>query len=313
MWVLASVAADVGGNLGERQRAVDGVGGGVGEGKISAGDVDKVAVEPGGDVVAELRFAAFPPDFAMDQVVHNFSSARAGPDANAARKIPFRTPDAVMPNIDGVRVPELDAAISATNDAVVSDCPGRNIGERFAGNVGGGLAGIAEGNATVAIDDEVALDDDVFGPDPNENGGAGATVSTFDIAKNIVAESPVLERHHVDARDVIAAEKPVLGWDFCIFEIAETHRTVDGLHLRVLVGGTFDGADADIAETAVVNVDIARGTFGFDLDAVGAGFGKSEIGDSDLFAVSNVKEIAAVGFPARAEQCDLGGIPRPAP
>ena len=215
-----------------------------------------------------------------------------------------------MEELDVVDVPEFDAAIGAAGNHVVLDDGVVDVGEFFAGFVGGRCAGVAEGDAAVAIENPVALDEEVLGADPDEYRGATAAVAAFYVSKGVVAENPFIEGHHVDGGDVVAVEEPIGGRNFVVFEIAEAHGAADGVDVWIVAGGAFDGADADVAEAAVEDVDVARGVFGFDFDAVGTGFGEGEGSDGDVRAIGDVDDVVAIvaGFPTFALECDGGWI-----
>ena len=102
-------------------------------------------------------------------------------------------------------MPEFDPAIRPADDEVVANDSVGDIDEPLPGGAGRGLAGIAEGHAPVAIDNQISFDHDLPGAHPDEDRGAPTAVVSFDVPETIVADGPVLEGHHVDGGDVIAA------------------------------------------------------------------------------------------------------------
>src|ERR1051325_6238788 len=106
----------------------------------------------------------------MHQIIHAVRVRRAFADTNAARPVSFRAPDGVVENFDAVRIPKLDAAVCAAGDEVVADDSIGDVARQFAFGVGGGLAGIAEAHAAVAIHDQVSFHDNILRTHPDENG-----------------------------------------------------------------------------------------------------------------------------------------------
>ena len=117
-----------------------------------------------------------------------------------------------MQDLDLVCVPQFDATVWPTNNHVVADCALGDVGRWLASRIGGGLTGIAKGDAAITADDEIPLHRNPPGAHPNEDGGASTSAAASDIAEKVSAEGPVLKRHHVDGRNVVTpqtAKRPV--------------------------------------------------------------------------------------------------------
>ena len=250
-------------------------------------------VQLAGEVGAQVCFAALEQDFTMHQVVHDLRVRRPGADADAAAPIPLRSPDGVVLDLDAIGVPQLDPAVRPTGDHVVTDDAVGDVDQPFAGEIGGGLAGIAEGHTPVAVHDEIALHYHPPRAHPNEDGRAPAAVSPSDVPEDVITESPVFERHHVNGGNVVAAEEPVGGWDLGVLERAVSDRALHRANIRVLSRRAFDRPHADIPEPAIVNVDVFRGILGFDFDPVGTAVREREVGDGDALAAANVENVVA--------------------
>src|SRR2546426_12580215 len=83
-----------------------------------------------------------------------------------------------------------------------------------------------------------------------------ATVAPFNIPEKIVAEGPVLQRHHVNGRNIVAAEQPVSRRHLVVVELAIADRALHRADIRILSSRTLDRTHANVPETAVVNVDV---------------------------------------------------------
>src|SRR5208337_1199279 len=77
----------------------------------------------------------------------------------------------------------------------------------------GGLERVAQADAAVAVDHDVALDDAVAAVVPEEDRPAGAASAAPDSDEDIVGNRPPGRVHHVDPADVVATERPRrVGW-----------------------------------------------------------------------------------------------------
>jgi len=63
---------------------------------------------------------------------------------------------------------------------------------------------VAQLEADVAIDDDVALDDAALGVEPQEHGAEALARSALNPDEHVVTDDPVLGVHHVDCGDVVA-------------------------------------------------------------------------------------------------------------
>src|SRR5687768_9572753 len=89
----ARMLADVVFDFGQREGAIDGVGGGWREGQIAGRRIGEVTLEAASEVVAQFGLAAFHADFAVDEIVCDVGLSRAAADANAAVPIALRPPN----------------------------------------------------------------------------------------------------------------------------------------------------------------------------------------------------------------------------
>ena len=112
------------------------------------------------------------------------------------------------------------------DSACASSLASANIDEPLSGAIGCGLTGIAEGHTPIAVEDPIAFHHNPSGSHPDEDRGTTSTVATLDIPKDIVAEGPVFQGHHVDGSDVIASEQPLRRRDFGVLEAAESDGAV---------------------------------------------------------------------------------------
>src|SRR5690349_11700726 len=113
------------------------------------------------------------------------------------------------------------------------------------------------------MEDPVALHHDPPGADPDEDGGAAAAVVALDVHERVVADGPVLQRHHVDRGDVVPAELPVAGRDLVVLEVAVADRAPRGDGPSR--GGALQAARADVQESTIINSNILRRMFRLDL------------------------------------------------
>src|SRR5205823_5725425 len=228
----------------------------------------KIAFQPASQVVTELRLATVKLNLTVHQIVHDLRVCGPGSNTDPSFPVPFRPPDGVVENLDSIGVPKLDPAIRPAGDKVVADHAVGDVGEAFTRAIRRGLAGIAVGHAPVTVDDEISFHHDVPGAHPDEDGRARAAVASFDVPENVVADGPVLQRHHVNGADVVSAEQPVGGRNPGVLENAIANRALHRARVRILSRRTLDRAHANVAEAAVVNVNALRRVLGFDLDPV---------------------------------------------
>src|ERR1035437_479780 len=165
-----------------------------------------------------LSFPTLGLNGAMHQIIYDLRVAGSGPDADASIPIPFRPPNRVVEGFDPVRIPEFDPTVRTTDNDVVANDALRYVDERFAGNIGRGLARVAKRDSAVTVHDQVPLHDHLAGADPNKDGGPPAPVAALDIPEHVLAKGPVFQSHHVDGPDVVATEQPVGGRYLRVFE-----------------------------------------------------------------------------------------------
>src|SRR6185503_6035115 len=92
-------------DLRQRRTAVNGIRRRRDQRQVTRGRIDEVAVEARREIVVQFGFAAFEPNFAVDEIVGDIGLRCAGADANAATPVAFRPPDAVVINLDAAGVP----------------------------------------------------------------------------------------------------------------------------------------------------------------------------------------------------------------
>src|SRR6185503_7368870 len=278
--------------------------------EISRSRIHKIALEPASQIVPQSSLAAVEPNFPMDQIVRDIRVGRPGSDSNASGPVPLWPPDGIVIDLNPLGMPKLDPAIRPTEDEVIADNATGNINEPLLPAIRRGLAGIAEGHTPVAVEDEVSFHGHLPGAHPDEYGGASAAVTAFDVAKAVVAESPLLKGHHVDGADVVAAEQPVRGRHPRVLENAIADGTLHSAGIGILPRGPFDGADADVAEPAVVDVNILRRILRFDLDSVRVAIREVQVGDSYAITRADMDEVVTLSLagPSLAPERDLGRI-----
>ena len=99
---------------------------------------------------------------------------------------------------------------------------------------------------------------------------------SFDVYKGILANRPVLQRHHVNCRDVVAAKLPIAGRNFRVLEVAKADGAAG--RNRSLRGRAFQATRADIQEVAMIEVDVLRRMLRLHLKVAGALHGRYDTG-----------------------------------
>ena len=146
-----------------------------------------------------------------------------------------------------------------------------------------GPAAESEADAAVAVEDDVALDDDVLGPGrvalPEVDGVFGVAVGGADADEEVVADDPVGAFVDVDSAGV-----GLVGPAGRELEQAVLHEAVgDALGIAV-GGGALDELFVAVDEAAVVDAEAGDvvGGVAEDLDAVVEAPAEGEVGDGDV-------------------------------
>ncbi len=325
---MAGSEVDVVGNGVEGTGLVDGGGCQGGEVEVAAGRID----EPGGDGFDEIAGQIDGAGIAFDreagaaeQVVFDDEVIVGVDDAEQAAIRTVRIVNGVMDDDTVAGMVGDDIAFGTAGNKIVADDDVIAMAARTAS------AGVAQGNAGIAIDDDITFDDTVPAVVPEEDSAAGLGGFAVDVEKNVVADGPVRGVHDVDAANVIVAHRGALIGIFpgiiavllgaVIIEKAILHTAgVDPLGGVITIGdfGAFDVALPDVVADDVIDGGVMGVEVGVDFDTVLGDVLDGEVGDSntssmadgDTLAVDTVGEIKYDTGPVAgsAAQGDLVGL-----